>query len=249
MEINFYNSFHLGDHVFNVHFLNKYKNYNIKFNYYVYSRYFNEIKNFIKNKNINICSLDQIQDVPANAYNLWIGYENFYYNEISKHNFMYDLFYVNYFNKISSKFNLDIVIKNNFDLLFDNDNPKIDLKKTYDFLIINSIPLSKQFNYNEEEFIKLCTLFEKNNITFITTKKIKNYECTLDYNMSLIDIGHLSNSCRNVIAVNTSPIITTFTIQNINKVDKRFVLDNFLKYSYNERICNLQNLSLIYKLL
>jgi hypothetical protein len=123
-EINFYNPFHLGDHVFNIHFLNKYKNYNIIFNYYVHSKYFNELNNFIKNKNIHLYALENTSKVPADIYNLWIGHDDFYYKEISKHNNMYDLFYVEYFNRISLKFNLDVFIKNNFDLLFDNINTK-----------------------------------------------------------------------------------------------------------------------------
>jgi hypothetical protein len=248
-EINLFNPYHFGDHIFNVHFLNKYKKYNIKFNYYIYSGYFKEIENFIDNKNIQLFPLEHSHTVPADAYNLWIGYKDFFYKEISNFNYMFDLFYVYYYKQTCTLLNLDCVIKNNFDLLFDNKS-LINLNKTYDYLIINSLPMSNQYNYKEEEFIDLCNFLVKNNKTFITTKKLQDYECTLDYNMSLVDIGNLSNSCNNIIAVNTSPVIPTFTIQNITKINKRFILDNKkLTYSYNDRIYNLTNLSDIYNLL
>ena len=65
--------------------------------------------------------------------------------------------------------------------------------------------------------------------------------------MSIVDIGHLSNSCDNIIGVNTSPIITTFTKQNIDIIDKRFILDKLLTYSYNDRIYQIKNVNEIYQ--
>ena len=138
-------------------------------------------------------------------------------------------------------------IKNKYDMLFDNSNYEVSIPSKFDYLIINSEPLSLQFNYNENDFHNLCDKFKSENISFITTKKIKNYECTLDYKMSVVDIGHLSNNCHNIIGVNTAPIITTFTKQNIETINNRFILDKLLNFSYNEKIYRLSNLNEIYE--
>ena len=65
--------------------------------------------------------------------------------------------------------------------------------------------------------------------------------------MSVVDIGHLSNNCHNIIGVNTAPIITTFTKQNIETINNRFILDKLLNFSYNEKIYRLSNLNEIYE--
>jgi hypothetical protein len=241
--INLHNDCRLGDNVFTIHFLNKYLDSDVLFNYYVHSQYINELKKHIIGENIQI---HPYHLVPSDSYNTWIGRDGFYYRKISEYNFNLDLFYVDFFNLMSSNLELSPKFFSNTDLLFDNSNYEISTNKTYDYLIINSQPMSNQFNYQGNQFYYLCDLLTKLEKTFITTQKIKNYECTTDYGMSLIDIGNLSNYCENIIAVNTSPIIRTFTTQNINKINKRFVLDNELSYSYNERIYSFNSLSQIF---
>lgn len=244
---NLFNQFHLGDNIFNIHFFNQYsKNDDIVFNYYVNPIYFNELEKHIKNKNIYLHSINN--GIPHNSFNVWIGHNQFYHNWITKNNF-YDLFYVDFFKMLSTSFGLESKINTKLDMLFDNSTYKVGLNSNYDYLIINSTPMSGQFNYNESDFINLCDYFNSKKISFITTKKVKNYECTLDYNMSIVDIGNLSNNCRNIVGVNTAPIITTFTKTNIDKVDKRFILDNTLTYSYNEKIFQIKDLKQIYNFL
>jgi RNAse (barnase) inhibitor barstar len=241
--INLHNECRLGDNVFTVHFLNKYYDTDILFNYYIHPQYINELKKHIINENIQI---HPYHLVPSDSYSTWIGYNGFYYNKISEYNFKFDLFYVDFFNKMSNELKIEPKFFSNLDMLFDNFNYEISTNKTYDYLIINSRPMSGQFNYEENKFDYLCDLLTNLNKTFITTQKVKNYECTSDYGMSLVDIGNLSNYCNNIISVNTSPIIRTFTIQNIDKVKKRFVLDNYLSYSYNDRISGFTSLAQIY---
>lgn len=244
--INIHNEYHLGDNIFTIHFLNKYVDTNISFNYYVNEPYINELLKHIKNKNINLLPL---HPRPNDSYNMWIGDEDYYYNIIEKLDFKYDLFYVNFFKKTSEKLDLESKINSIEDMLFDNSNYQIDHPNGYNYLIINSVPFSKQFNYVEGDFIKLCDYFNDKGITFITTKKVKEYECTLDFDMSIVDIGNLSNKCENIIGVNTAPLITTFTKQNIGLVNKRFILDKTLTFSYNDRIIQINNVNDIYELI
>jgi hypothetical protein len=237
-----YNKLHLGDSIFNIHYMNQYYNQDYKFNYYVNPVYFDELKNHIKNPNINLLPIDQSN---SSFYNMWIGHNRFFWEWTSKSN-LYDIMFVDYFNLVSNHLGIECRINNKYDMLFDNSNFKVSVDGNFDYLIINSVPLSGQFTYVENDFINLCDFFTEKNISFITTKKVKNYKCTLDYNMSIVDIGNLSNQCKNIIGVNTSPIITTFTKQNIETVNNRFILDNVLTFSYNERIHQLKNLNEIY---
>ena len=244
-EINLYNEFHLGDNIFTTHYLNKYVGENIQFNYYVHNTYIDELTKHIKNDKIILKPLDY-HNLPNDSFNMWIGHNHFFFNVISSHNFMFDKFYVDFYKMVSNTLNIENKILTNSDMLIDNSNYKISLDKSFDYLIINSVPHSAQFNFQDSDFTHLCEYLVNNNFSFITTRKIRDYECTLDYGMSIVDIGNLSNYCNNIIAINTSPIITTFTKENIDKKKLMLVLDNHLSYSYHENIFHITNFSDIY---
>jgi hypothetical protein len=245
--IDTFNMYHLGDSIFNIHFFNQYLDYDVTFNHYVDPKYIPELQKHIKNKNVILQSINN--GVPNSAYNFWIGHNRYYHNWIGTNGNNYDLFYVDFFKMTSKSFGFESKINDKYELLFNNDNYVVSLNKNYDYLIVNSIPMSGQFHFIEDDFVKLCDFLHSKNITFITTKKIKSYDCTLDHNMSIVDIGNLSNNCKNVIGINTAPLITTFTKQNIDNVDKRIILDITLTYSYNDRIFRLSNLNDIYNIL
>lgn len=246
-SFNLHNQFHLGDCIFNIHFFNQYLNdEKIIFNFYVNPFYFDELKKHIKNKNIILHSI--INGIPEKSHCLWIGHNGFYHNWINNSNY-YDLFYVDFFKMISEQLGIESKINSNVDMLFDNSNYEISIPNNYDYLIVNSTPMSGQFHYVEDDFVKLCDYLNLKGFSFVTTKKFKDYDCTLDYNMSIVDIGNLSNNCKNIIAINTAPIITTFTKTNIDKTDKRFILDSVLTYSYNEKIFQIKDLKQIYDFL
>ena len=98
-EINIHNDWHLGDSIFNIHYLNQYNNEPYVFNYYVKQMYIDELTKHIKNPNINLISLNN--GLPKNSHNMWIGFNNFFWEWTSKSN-MYDLFYVDYFKNFSN---------------------------------------------------------------------------------------------------------------------------------------------------
>lgn len=242
---NLYNCYHLGDSVFTLHFLNKYKNFDYNFNYFVKPEYITELNQHITNEKINL--FDITKGVPANSYNTWIGHNQFFHKYITNDNH-YDLFYVKYFKMLSETLQIENFFNNKEDMLFDNSNFKISTNKSYDYLLINSKPFSGQLaSYNERDFIDLCDYLTNKNFSFITTQKVKDYECTRDYKMSLIDIGNLSNYCSNIVAINTAPIIRTFTIQNINTIKNRFILDDTLTYSFNDSIYKISKVSDLYQ--
>lgn len=246
-ELNLYNAYHLGDNIYNINFFNKYTNYDYVFNYYIQPQYFNELSKHIINPNIKLldihqCNRNNFIDCWINGYGIWSDY-------IDSQNNMIDLFYVNFFKKISNILGIECLVKDKSDILFDNTNIINKINKKFDFLIVNEFPYSGQFNFNIGHFSELFDFLHKENISFISTTKTSNAECTRDYNMSIVDIGFLSESCNNIISVNTAPICSTFNVNNINTVNKWFVLDNINSYSYNHNIIRLNDLSKIYKFL
>ncbi len=242
---NLFNEYHLGDNIYTINFLNKYYNHNYIFNYYVNECYINELEKHIYNKNI---ILHSIYEKTSDAYNCWIGHNNYYYNSIAGYNNMYDIFYFEYFKKLSQDLQIENLMIDISDTLYHIYNlyEVNTIHDKYDYLIINSEPKSGQFKYDSNDFIKLTNHLIKNDKKIITTNKIDNVECTLDYNYNLLDVGIISNKCENIIAINTSPIITTFNNININTVNKRLILEKKLLYSYNNRIFNINDINNLY---
>ena len=86
---------------------------------------------------------------------------------------------------------------------------------SYDILIVNSTPLSGQFNIPEYTANMLISELSSR-YKIITTKKLSDIPCTSDYNMSLYQIGQLSMCCRCIIAVSTGPSWPALNIFNLN---------------------------------
>lgn len=246
-KINFYNEFHLGDSVFHIHYLlnSLSMNNNVIFEYFIHDQYINEIKSHcIGEDRIKISPISQ---TPPNSHNAWIGTNGFYFN--NKNNYKYNEFYVEWFNHLSKSIDLINPIVNKKSMLINNErilNNKIDHR--YDLLFINSQPHSGQLFYNESDLNKII-LDLSNKFNIITTKKIKNIDCTLDFNYNLIEIGNISNNVKNIVAINTSPIINCFNIWNIDKINKWIVLDKYNTYTYNNRIKCINNINNIINVL
>lgn len=231
----------LGDSIFNINFLNKYHSHDYIFNYYVYNGHITELRHHIYNKNI---ILHDITTLNVDAYDMWIGHNVYFFDEIKKYDSMFDIFYLNFFKKVSKELNLEVVTNDTSDVLYHiyNIYDVQTIHTEYDYLIINSIPLSGQCEYDDNIFVDLCNNLISKNYKIITTKKINNIECTLDYNYNLLDIGLISNKCENIIAINTSPIITTFNNINISKNINRYIIDWQVSYSYNNMIHQIKDL-------
>lgn len=240
-KINFYNEFHLGDSVFHIHYLlNCLKlNDNVEFEYFIHDQYINEIKNHcIGEDKIKISSISQ---TPPNSYNSWIGTNGFYFN--NKNNYKYNEFYVEWFEYLSKMVNLINPITNKNSMLINNSRIlNSNIKHKYDLLFINSQPYSGQLYYNESELNKIIIeLSNSNNI--ITTKKINGIDCTMDFNYNLVQIGNISINIKNIVAINTSPIVNCFNIWNIDNINKFVVLDKYNTYTYNNKIVCIDNIN------
>jgi hypothetical protein len=147
---------------------------NIKIFYYAKKEYCPQLKEFICSK--NIC-LSFLEVKPISSIEIWIN--DPYFNnrhENQKNPCCYNEFYKVFFTEVLNKLNIPIKISRFYyednDLL--NRYNNIDDKyKNFDILILNSQPLSDQFEYNKREWddyiIKLNTRFN-----ILTTTKVNN---------------------------------------------------------------------------
>lgn len=205
-----HNEYHLGDCIQTLHFLIKCSEINdIKFNFFCNQSYFSQLKPLLNNH------VELVNSRNKDSIETWIGdYNNKYkeYQSQSKlENGTFDQgnMFLLHWQFVSKIMNLNCPFKEKKDLIYDEDilsQPCVHNQK-YDYLIINSKPLSGQCScYSESKFINLVEDIQKNQKTFITTEKIKNYPCTKDYNLNVAEIGQLSKNVKNIFAVNTGPL-------------------------------------------
>lgn len=154
-------------------------------------------------------------------------------------------------NQIAKELNLKNPFKNIEDVVFYANafkdsalyNEDNSIAK-FDFLIINSYCVSGQIKLTWEEqdnlFESIIKILIQNNKTFITTKKIKEYDCTLDYGLSLVKIGQIAKDSRFIIGVPTSPYL--IAINELNYKNCEFInisseIDN-LFFNLNDKFFN-----------
>jgi hypothetical protein len=227
MNFIFQSETHIGDCFLHSHYMRKVveNNPNITFDFHLLEKHKKQVSEYIDDiPQITIKSYDS---APLNSYRGWIG-------QFGIPPIPFDLNFLRYhsYNNLSRKMGIESPFKSIEDLLF--DNPKLEgkhIQSSYDILLINSEPLSNQTSYNAidyENFVFKCI---KANRSVITTKKIDNVPCTMDYGMSILDIGALSTKCKVIVGINTGPLITCLNIWNKNKtivsIDSNCYLNSF----------------------
>ena len=238
-----YNDWHLGDCVFTIIILNQTKRYlednNVHIYFYCNKSYINQLNEFIQTKHIQLHNYQ----IPIGIPN-WIGEKHKQINYYNKGNQKYNDFYVLYANQLYNEMNIPCVI-NTFeyednDLLIRYDNLN-DKYKNLDYLIINSQPLSGQYNYNKNEWDDLI-ITNLSKYKIVTTLKVDNIICTLDDNLSIKDIAAISTHAKKIIAINTGPLVGCFNKYTLTNVEKVYVLDINNEYSYDKFI-NIKKIS------
>lgn len=247
--LNYHNHFNLGDCVFHMIYCNKLLdiNDNIVINFYTNKQHFDELTPFILHNNINLLDIDL--GYPGDTLSSWIGREfrgGCHYNDrMPKHNYYQDSFYIEFFNWLADEVGLEIDIKTNEDLLLNSNfisDKCIHYPQKIDYLIVNSTPMSGQLDGSWcEDLVRLAQDLHLKGHTVVTTACCRNlYEdegihkevpgllCTRDKELNLAEIGILSKRSKNLIAINTGPVIPCFG----NNYDKFIILDNKNKYSY-----------------
>lgn len=251
-KIHIHNEYNLGDHIYQLRWCTKaVDSTNIEINYYCPSKFHNDINNLLSDKYKSNIHIRELNDKPEKSFNTWINYNKIYSNfvnlsRMSSSNMYYDKMYLSVFGNISKHLNIENPIKTIDDLLFDDERllKENELSDKVDLLLINSKPMSGQYTYDENNFNRFISKY-KDQYKIVTTNhsSFSDIPCTLDYNLSLIDIGNLSNNAKIIVSVHTSPIIYCFNKFNINKDIKWYVLHNFaISYSFNNNIFSLPNI-------
>jgi hypothetical protein len=108
----------------------------------------------------------------------------------------------------------------------------IDLKyKNIDILILNSKPLSNQYNYIVNDWNNYINLI-KNLFKICTTTKINDILSTEDDNLTIKSIASISTNVKIIIAVNSGVLpglLNEYTLKNVKQV---YIFDDKNYYSY-----------------
>ena len=252
--INLYNSFHLGDCIFVMVYLNSIKQYiidnNIHINFYINNQYINQVSEFIPCDNIKIYSIEK---KPNDAKDTWINslnkfsFENHvesnrttYDRNISDKKTSFNDYLALFLSEIGSFFGLPSMssfIYEDEDLLKRYEN--LDSKyKNIDVLILNSTPHSGQYNYNKDEWNKfIINLNSHYNI--VTTEKVDGILCTADNKLTIKDIAAISTHSKYIVAVNSGPLVPLFNKYTLEYTNKWYIFDITAFYNLNNFVNNM----------
>ena len=124
------------------------------------------------------------------------------------------------FNIFLQKYNIPFSVN-----LFEYQDPELltryehldDKYKKLDILIINSPPLSGQYNYNKPEWDKFIINLT-NKYVVATTQKVNDSILSLD-NISVKNIAAMALNVKIIIAINTGPSIPLYNTDILNNVN------------------------------
>jgi hypothetical protein len=242
--INLFNTARLGDCMFVVVYLNTIRDYlknnHIIVNFYIRDDHIEQIKDFIQptNTNVNILS---IGNVPPNSTDTWMGryekYKTLIASKTREEGMPLDKFQTIFFSDIAK--NAGLPELNEFIFtdpsLLHRYNAINDSLKNLDILVINSSSISGDWpeaNTKKDEWNNFIRrLSEKYKI--VTTVKVDNILCTTDFNLKIKDIAAISTHVKNIIAVNTGPIVGLFNRYTFDNVNKWFIYSKHHTYSPN----------------
>jgi hypothetical protein len=242
-SIHFHGNHHLGDTLISFIVLYNTKQYFESNNITVYFYIRNEhIEQMIDFKPINGMQICDISNKPHNSIELWDCNDYIFEPNLKKNTYSkiysglsQNSYYLNYFNIKLKNLNIPVTI-NRFcyedEDLFNRYDNLHEKYKNIDILIINSEPLSKQFEYNENNW-NIGIQFLNKKYKIVTTKKVsENILCTRDDNLKIKDIGAISTKVKVVIAINTGPIVALYNKFTLMNVKKFYVFADNIYYSY-----------------
>jgi hypothetical protein len=240
--IEIQNSNHLGDSIINFIFFYKIKDYiesnDIIIKYYCHGKYHKNLLEFKCSDNIIIL------DWQDKGYVLWQGSNTAKLHYVEDYLCgMFNNFLINHNIPISvDSFEYqDIDLQKRFAELNDNH-------KNIDILIINSQPLSGQYNnYSKGEWddfiIKLTEKYK------IATSEYVNSNIISLHDMSVKNIAALALNVKKIIAINTGPSIPLYNTDILNNVENIYLFTNNYDNFKTRKIQIMQNLQEIYHLL
>jgi len=209
--IHTYNEYRLGDQLVHLNFLRRAWDLQPlqEFTHHCNPAYHPQLQDIIEDTSIQLADLS----IPPGCINAWIGANNFFYEHPKRANWVE--FHLDWFSYLSTILGIRNPMAGKGDLLFNYPRLNSVVYPHFDYLIINSPPTSGQLpDYHPNLFTNLVREHLNNGKTVITTYPTGMCECTLDRNMTVTQIGNLSNYCDHIIGVATGPMWTTFNTFN-----------------------------------
>jgi hypothetical protein len=216
--MKFHCSYHLGDQLFTLFFLNnaaKYWPY-INFEFYVPPQYLAEVGNFVAPlPNIALTS------EPGGA-DAWIGQDRCYWTMRVEEKFVD--FLIEFHSYLARKFGLpDWPMKDRREMLLPMSNSPKPHKLSghyFDVLFVNSQALSNQCpNWNQDRLNELALRLSSAGLNVITTHPTGyDIPATTSLGLSLAQVGELASRCIMVAGVANAPFLATFNVKAFPKV-------------------------------
>lgn len=245
--INCHNFYHLGDCIEALHFLiNAAKLNNVQFNFLCNTAYHNQLQEFIG----TFDGVKLLTRPVGPSIDTWIGAHN--YGDIcEKSNKIFGkdsdqgTFFLLLAGILSNIMNIECPFSTKTDMIYNEDvlNEPCKHNETYDYLFINSKNQSIPFPNFEQEIVSMMKILKTKNRSVITTTKVDNTPCTLDYNLSVVEIARLSKNVKNIIAVNTGPLHLCMNKWSLPTIEKFIVWSPAETFNYGSNFKSVKFLS------
>jgi hypothetical protein len=185
--------------------------------------------------------IDSLKYKPHYSINAWKNFNQYFDLHPKKENFVE--FYIEYFGKLSNILGFKNPIKKREDFIFHLDFTND--YKSYDWFVVNSKPLSDQFNDPKDELTKfIISLSEK--FSVITTNKIQGVDCTTDLNLDIVEIAKLSTNCKYHLMISTGPSWLALNQKNCQSSKGIYLLIDREKVCFSDNNKCISDLKTIY---
>lgn len=253
--ISCYNQYHLGDCIEALHFLiNAARCNDVKFNFLCNRDYHSQLKEFIGDANVKLYSIAP-PDIDNNTFiNTWIGaYDYGGLCRISDEMYGSESDQATFFLLLAEVLSKIMEIKCPFtekaDLMYNESvlNQLCSHDKTYDYLFINSQNMSIPFPNFEKESSTLLRKMLDAGKSVITTRKVEGVPCTIDFNLSIVEIARLANNVNNIVAVNTGPLHLCMNKWIIPNIDNFIIWSPAETFNYGSNFRTVRSLEELYE--
>jgi hypothetical protein len=231
---------HLGDNIINFIFFYKIKDFietnNIIIYYYCHSAYHKNLLDFKCSENI------KIMEHENKGYVLWQGGSTPNQRHIEDK-------LCGMFNIFLNNFQIPISV-NSFEYrdedLFKRYENLNDIYKNINILIINSNPLSGQYNYNKTTWDNFIIKLSKKYIV-ATSEKVNDDIISL-HNFSVKNIAAIALKVQIIIAINTGPSIPLYNTDILDNIDDIYLFgcnNSLFKTRKIREMTNIEELSFL----
>lgn len=223
MTITTYSDVRLGDNLAHLHFLRGVARANpsVRFEHAAHLWYLPQMIEVVADlPNIGLRDLRSIN--RKKAINSWKNRGRFWEQHPLRNE--YGPFMLKWFEELASDMGVSSPFTKQEDLLFDYPAIKDTVSEEFDFLIVNSEPMSGQWQSMDLADLDQLAIDLSERHRVITTRPVRPFiTCTQRTNVSITGIGGISRFCRYIIMVSTGASWATFNVWNRNSVEMRII--------------------------